>query len=132
MSTDAIGRGHSRVLGLVIPLAIFLLPLVIGLAAHVVSAREDVPDGFLERPDEGAGTCDGRDIGEMRFHHMDLLKKIRDQALRDGVRGETQFNDCMRCHQDRRTFCDRCHDAVDLYPDCFGCHDPRSLEVHDE
>jgi hypothetical protein len=53
---------------------------------------------------------------------MDLLKKVREESVRDGVRGEIRLNDCRRCHTSREKFCDKCHKVAGLQLDCFGCH----------
>jgi hypothetical protein len=58
----------------------------------------------------------------MRFYHMNLLKDIRDEFVRDGKRGEIGLYTCKECHTSRADFCNKCHNAVALYPDCYGCH----------
>jgi hypothetical protein len=128
MSAGGGEAGRSRTLLVVVPVVVVLLPAVISLGGAVLGTEAAEP--FLAEPSEGSGDCDGRDVAAMRFHHMDLLKQMRDQALRQGARGETELLDCLRCHDDRERFCDRCHDAVDLYPDCWGCHDPKTAEEH--
>ena len=29
---------------------------------------------------------------------------------------------CIRCHENKEQFCDRCHNYVDAAPSCFDCH----------
>jgi [DsrC]-trisulfide reductase subunit J len=128
MSASGAEGGRTRIAVVVVPIVLVLLPILVSLGGSVLGTEAAEP--FLAVPVEGVGDCDGRDVAEMRFHHMDLLKRIRDQALRHGVRGDTQIRDCLRCHADREKFCDRCHDAVDLHPDCWGCHDPTT--AHEE
>ena len=48
---------------------------------------------------------------------------LREEAVRYGRRGELSLNKCIECHGSREAFCNRCHEAVSLEPDCFGCHD---------
>ena len=99
----------------------------------VVSVAFPGPDPFLDidepayQPDEKNAACiGGRDRTYMRFHHMDLLKEIRDQVVREGARAEIGLDDCWQCHTSRERFCNRCHNAVNLQPDCFRCHyDPK-------
>jgi hypothetical protein len=31
-------------------------------------------------------------------------------------------NTCMKCHQNKAAFCDRCHNYVGVNPSCWGCH----------
>jgi len=58
----------------------------------------------------------------MPYHHWTLLREVRNEVVRDGVRGEISLDRCRGCHPGRERFCNRCHEAVSLAPDCFGCH----------
>jgi len=31
-------------------------------------------------------------------------------------------NTCMKCHLNKDTFCDRCHNYVGVAPKCWECH----------
>jgi len=95
------------ILGLII-----LLPLVYNVAI----SEGQSPEPFLEKP-KGEKCI----LKETKFH-MILLKKTRDEVVREGKRGQIGFRDCMRCHTNRERFCDRCHNKVNLKPDCFNCH----------
>lgn len=68
----------------------------------------------------------------MRKNHMVLLHEWRDSVVRENNRiyvnkkGKT-FNKsltktCLKCHSNKKEFCDTCHKtaAVKLY--CFDCH----------
>ena len=83
-------------------------------------ARSDSP--FLEKPNPKYQEC-VRDTAYMRFHHMELLKEIRVQVVREGKRNDIGIAKCRECHTNRGRFCDRCHLTVNLHLDCFGCHD---------
>lgn len=73
----------------------------------------------------------------MRHWHMDLLNTWRDEVVRQDSRlytskasGETHEKSlsltCLKCHEDRSVFCDRCHNYVGVQPSCWGCHvDPK-------
>jgi hypothetical protein len=124
-----LGRNTTTVAA-ILPLALIALPILYS-ATDTLFAQE--PEVFLELP-EGQEHC-VRDTEYMRFHHMDLLLEIRDQVQRDGKRtqdvgftacvppeGQTSCYLCQDCHSNRAEFCNRCHNAVDLVPDCFGCH----------
>ena len=104
-----------------IPLLVILLPLgysvVSSLFAHDVTPSEV----FLERPDPKYDKC-VKETAYMRFHHWELLRGIREEVVRYGQRGELGLAKCRECHTSRERFCNQCHDAVSLYPDCFGCH----------
>ncbi len=68
----------------------------------------------------------------MRSFHMDLLNDWRDAVVRrglriytssDGARYEMSLSGtCMRCHSNKSTFCDRCHDYAGVDPYCWDCH----------
>ncbi|MBN1588550.1 MAG: hypothetical protein JW888_03455 [Pirellulales bacterium] len=110
---------------------IILFPFGYSMVQPIVSQDTEAAEPFLDLP---KGTC----VAErtyMRYHHMDLLKEARDEAVREGKRGkkglngeEITINNCLKCHGNRERFCDRCHEAVNLHPNCFRCHfDPESV-----
>jgi hypothetical protein len=111
--------------------AIATVVLVVLLPVGYYAIRDAFPrsaEPFLEKPDPKYKEC-VRDIAYMRFHHMDLLKEIRVQAVRQGKRGDISLANCRGCHADRSRFCNRCHEAVNLHLDCFGCHNyPESAQ----
>ena len=116
-------RGTTAVLALV-PIVILLLPFVYSLVSTVVGPSAEDPKDFLTYPDRAVHpTCIIPNTEDMRYHHMDVLKEIRDEVLRDGIRGDVRFVGCKSCHTKRSEFCNKCHDRVNLSPDCFGCHD---------
>jgi hypothetical protein len=68
----------------------------------------------------------------MRTEHMQLLDRWRDEALREG---NTEYinkngkmyivslqNTCMKCHSNKKDFCDKCHDYAGVKPYCWRCH----------
>jgi hypothetical protein len=95
--------------------------------------------GPPEAPDSKYRECI-RPTKYMREHHWELLKGLREKVVRDGIRGdlvavetisqgetetikvEQSLDGCWRCHQSKVRFCDRCHNAASVRPDCFGCH----------
>jgi len=120
----------TNTLAAVVPLALIGVPILWSAATAVFDQDSGV---FLELPADHDECV--RDTEYMRFHHMDLLLEIRDEVQRDGQRrqevgftdchpleGETECSLCMDCHDNRAAFCNRCHEAVDLRPDCFVCH----------
>lgn len=110
--------------------AVILLPLGYSVVCSAFSLVGASPEPFLQTPDKkyGEKCITGIDPTYMRFRHMDLLKGVRDEAVREGRRGEIRLNDCWECHANpqrrtsREAFCDRCHSAVNLHLNCFGCH----------
>lgn len=108
--------------GIVAVLAVLIILLPVGYSVLSAVFSQTTPDGspFLAKP-EGADRC-VRDTTYMRFHHMDFLKELRNQAAREGIRGDVTIAGCRDCHTNRKQFCNRCHDAVNLHLDCFRCH----------
>jgi len=58
----------------------------------------------------------------MRFHHWELLRGLREEVVRDGIRGDISLDGCWTCHESKVGFCDRCHNAATVRVDCFDCH----------
>jgi hypothetical protein len=109
---------------------ILLLPLAYSVVSSFAAQNADVQPAFLEKVHPDLGPC-VRDPAYMRFHHWELLRSIREDVVRYGKREEivrngqpleVGLNGCQRCHTRRERFCNQCHQAVSLYPDCFGCH----------
>lgn len=112
------GRGSLVV---VIPVLLLLLPFGYSLVSALVARKGAAPEAFLERPDPRYESC-VKETDYMRFHHWELLRGIREEVVRYGKRGELGLKKCRQCHTSRERFCNRCHEAVSLYPDCFDCH----------
>ena len=72
------------------------------------------------------------DTEYMRSSHMDLLNTWRDEYVREGLKMhkapdgkeyiKSLTNTCLKCHQNKSEFCDRCHDYVGVSPYCWDCH----------
>jgi hypothetical protein len=99
---------------------LILLPIALSVVGFGVSRGEEV-EVFLEAPDSRWESC-YRDTEYMRYHHMDLLRDVREDVVRYGVRGGVTLAGCGDCHTNRDQFCDRCHEAASVSLDCFGCH----------
>lgn len=109
--------------GLVIFVFIFTLPLwwQAGKAAQV-------PKPELPKTEK---MC-VEDAEYMRTSHMQLLNDWRDAVVRDADRvyvgkdgkkySMSLTNDCMKCHNDKKKFCDQCHDYLAVTPYCWDCH----------
>ena len=108
-----------------------LLPAVAGLAVVIPAAYSVghfawasmfvAPKPYLELPDASSRPC-VRDPVWMRQNHMILLQELRDKTVREGIRNKVTLRSCSRCHKDKTRFCDKCHQAANLHPDCFDCH----------
>ena len=109
---------------LTIPILVILFPITYSLVTGVVSHGTDAVHASLQMPDPQHESC-VRDTMFMRYHHWELLTQVRDNVMRRGQRGVIGLiglNRCRECHTSRKDFCNHCHDAVNLYPMCWGCH----------
>ena len=68
----------------------------------------------------------------MKTEHMVMLNDWRDSVVRDGNRlyiatngkeyAMSLQNTCMKCHSNKKKFCDECHNYVAVKPYCWDCH----------
>jgi hypothetical protein len=58
----------------------------------------------------------------MRAEHMQLLNNWRDSVVREDYRGYSLQNGCLKCHSNKKKFCDVCHNYMSVKPYCFDCH----------
>ena len=114
--------GNRRALLASVSLLIILLPLVCYIARGVISLGGEPSGPFIERP-KGEYCMEGKSGRYMRFQHWEYLMELREEVVRNGNRTRGGLFTCHECHQSRERFCDRCHNAVSLKPDCFDCHD---------
>jgi hypothetical protein len=114
---------HNKKLGgiVVALIVVMLLPFGFSVAGAAFARGDQMPDVFLEMPAPQFDRC-VEDTEYMRFRHMDLLKQIREEFIRDGIRGNVSLTNCRDCHTSRERFCNRCHEAATVIIDCFGCH----------
>ena len=121
--------GNGRALLASIPVLIILLPLVCYIARGVISLGGEPSGPFIELANTKYTRCmegedgEGRARQYMRYRHWEYLMDLREDVVRNGNRTRGGFDSCQKCHQSRERFCDRCHNAVSLKPDCFDCHD---------
>ena len=108
-------------IAIIILIIIIILPLGYSLASYVLVNKADDVQPLLEMPDLKYKDC-VEDTEYMRYHHWELLRGIREEIVRYGKRGDINLSKCQECHTSRENFCNKCHDSVNLTPDCFGCH----------
>ena len=102
--------------------ALLLLPLACSIVSAFFVQAAERPGEFLAKPDPKHDKCI-EDTAYMRYHHWEYLRRVREEVVRYGDRSKPGLASCSECHTPRAGFCDRCHNAVSLYPDCFDCHD---------
>jgi len=110
-----------RTLFVLVPLIVLLAPVAYSVVSSLVSREVPSPPGFLEMPAPEHEKC-VEETAYMRFHHWELLRAVREEVVRYGQRENPGLARCKECHTSRERFCNRCHDATSLYPDCWGCH----------
>ncbi len=68
----------------------------------------------------------------MKTVHMQMLNEWRDSVVRNNNRiyvandgkeyAMSLQNTCMKCHSNKKQFCDQCHNYVAVTPYCWDCH----------
>ncbi len=111
--------------GILIFIGIFLSPIVYNLA---LGSRGFEPELVIDP--QYTKCIESREF--MSANHMDLLDEWRNSVVREGNRiytakDGTQFNmsltnTCLDCHDNKATFCDRCHNYAAVDPACWDCH----------
>jgi hypothetical protein len=114
-------KNNKGIIIIILFLIVILAPLGYSTVSYIMAQETEGVIPFLERPDKKHKKC-VRPVEYMRYHHWELLRGIREEIVRYGIRGEIGLSKCRQCHTNRTTFCDKCHNAVSLKPDCFGCH----------
>jgi hypothetical protein len=72
----------------------------------------------------------------MKANHMQLLNDWRTEVVRDNERNYVNKEDvehkksltmtCLKCHKEKKKFCDKCHTYASVKPFCWTCHvDPK-------
>ena len=100
---------------------VIVLPLVFSILGLAMPDDPERPQVFLEDVDPQWENC-VRDSSYMRFRHMDVLKEIRSEVIREGLKGGITLAGCGDCHLNRDQFCDKCHQVANVILDCWGCH----------
>ena len=121
------------------------LKVVIGLALFVILVTFPIWNAFgVSRPvppdlakAAGGSRCI-ESTGWMAANHAQLLDKWRDAVVRQGKRTYTASDGsrhdmyltktCLRCHDGREKFCEKCHSYADVQLTCWNCHLDTSSE----
>jgi [DsrC]-trisulfide reductase subunit J len=124
--------GGKILIGLIVLLAVALFPFYnnIGKVNAKPEPKLDTPV-ILQMPEQERKCVESKAF--MRTEHMQLINNWRDSVVRDGYRqyvSETTGkhynmslqNECMRCHSNKKKFCDECHNYMAVKPYCWDCH----------
>ena len=111
--------------GLAVGIVLLAFPVL-----HAVGASEGAAPPDLEMPEEATQCVE--DTPFMQANHMNLVASWRNAVVRNGEReyasttGVTYVmsltGTCLDCHDNRETFCQRCHDYANVSPTCWDCH----------
>lgn len=121
--------GGKIFIGIIIFLSVATSPFLFNMGK--ATAR---PDPKLDTPEiqkmEKKQCVEPKEF--MRAEHMKLLNEWRDSVVREGnmiyigVGGEVYSmslqGTCMKCHSNKKKFCDECHKYVAVKPYCWDCH----------
>ena len=111
-------------------LAVFVLAVTLPIWMGLVTAKGEKPDPIL--PTQSSACVESKEY--MVANHMNMLDTWRDAVIREGHK-EYKATDgteyemsltktCMsaKCHADKATFCDECHEYANVEPYCWDCH----------
>ena len=121
MERKKISNRNAGFMTVAILVIIILIPIGYSIVSHVSAQDRQRSQPFLEKPHPKYRKC-VKETEYMRYHHWELLTAIREEVVRYGKRGDVGLDKCRTCHTSRERFCNQCHNATSLYPDCFGCH----------
>ncbi len=120
-------------IGLIIFVALFASPFYLNMGKAVAKPelKFDTPEILKLEKETGKKECvESKEF--MRTEHMQMLNNWRDAVVRDGERlylnsigkdfDMSLQNTCMKCHSNKKDFCDKCHSYVAVKPYCWDCH----------
>lgn len=117
-------NGGSILAGLIVFLGLVTIPLWFNVGAKAYSQPQ------VKLPAKEKECIESKEF--MRKEHMQLLNDWRDWALREGKRTYVNSkgkeytislqNTCMKCHDNKAEFCDKCHNDQAVVPYCWDCH----------
>jgi len=124
-------NGGKIIIGLVIFVGLVTFPLWnnMGKATAKPDPKVDTPE-ILKLAENERKCVEPK--AYMKGEHMKLLNEWRDWVVREGNRiyvnaeGKRYTmslqNTCMKCHSNKKKFCDECHNYADVKPYCWDCH----------
>jgi hypothetical protein len=128
-----------------IGIVVFLVALTSPFWLNYVGAKgldkapkPELPDKAKMMEEYGFYKC-VEPVSDMREGHMKLLLNWRNEVVRlDERTYESHGNvdesgkplvfdksltrTCLKCHSNKKKFCDRCHTYADVKPYCWSCH----------
>jgi hypothetical protein len=121
-------------LGILVFLALALFPFYNNIGTENKKPEPKVDTPAIQEWEKQYGKKECVESKEfMKGEHMVLLDHWRDSVVREYNRGylsdtsHKRFNmslqnECMRCHSNKKKFCDECHNYMAVKPYCWDCH----------
>ncbi len=124
-------NGGKIIVGLIIFIAFFTFPFYYNIGKVNAKPEPKIDTPVIQSLPAAEKHCvEPKEF--MRAEHMQLLNQWRDTAVRDGnrifegMKGTKYYislqNTCMRCHSNKKEFCDKCHTYMGVRPYCWDCH----------
>lgn len=121
--------GGKIIIGLLIFLGFSTFPYILNMGKAVAKPEPKLDTPEIQRMVEKKCV---ESKAYMKTEHMVILNDWRDAVVRDGLRlykakDEKLYdmslqNTCMKCHSNKKKFCDECHNYVAVKPYCWDCH----------
>ncbi len=132
-------NGGKIIVGIIVFVLLATFPFYsnIGKVSAKPEIKLDTP--FIQQLPESERKCvESKEY--MKAEHMALLNEWRDSAIRNSKReyinSEGKMfsislqNTCMKCHSNKKEFCDKCHNYAAVKPYCWTCHiEPKEKEL---
>ncbi len=122
-------NGGKIIAGLIIFVLLMTFPFIYNVGTANVVPEPDINTPEIQKLAEKK-CLESKEI--MRPEHMKMLNDWRDSVVRDGqtVYVNSEGNSftmslqktCMKCHSNKKNFCDKCHNYMAVKPYCWDCH----------
>lgn len=127
------------IIGLLIFVGLVTFPFLFSAGKVVAKPEPKIDTPEIQKLPENERKC-VEPKAFMKGEHMKLLNEWRDSVVREGDRiyigdGGKKFdislqNTCMKCHSNKKKFCDECHNYAAVKPYCWDCHiAPKEKEI---
>lgn len=124
-------NGGKILIGLIIFVGLVTYPLWNNMGKATVKPDPKIDTPEIQKLPEIERKC-VEAKAYMKKEHMKMLNEWRDSVVRDGngvyvnTEGKRYTmslqNGCMKCHSNKKKFCDECHNYADVKPYCWDCH----------
>jgi len=131
-------NGGKIIAGLIIFVGLFTFPIFYNMGKTAEAPKPNIDTPEINKM-EKKQCVESKEW--MKANHMQMLDQWRDSVLRDGnleyvsnTDGKKYImslqNTCMRCHSNKKEFCDKCHTYANVTPYCWTCHiAPKENEI---